>query len=176
MELQQLEKSRFLEAIESLSAEVDIRIKKEVRIACSVSILVILLVAILYSFESLTIRKILQVELAEASRVCTERVVLDHQLELIRDVSDESIDAHKKQLMQLVKDIGRWDANTLLRDGLSSQGEAFKGANASNRKVDTAVNEIAKRLEGTYKEQISVRKDSMMRLRRRIVSISLVII
>ncbi|EER15453.1 Myosin-2 heavy chain, non muscle, putative [Perkinsus marinus ATCC 50983] len=114
VELQQSEKSRFLEAIESLSAEVDTRIKKEV-------------------------------ELAEASRVCTERAMLDDQLELIRDVSDESIDAHKKQLMQLVKDIGA----------------AFKGANASNRKVDTAVNEIAKRLEETYKEQISVLRQEM---------------
>ncbi|KAF4693559.1 hypothetical protein FOZ63_026612 [Perkinsus olseni] len=79
-----------------------------------------------------------EVELVEASRTCAERAVLQQHLDRIRDV--DAVDAHKAQLLQLVKDIGG----------------SLEEANASNRKIDTAVNTIAKRLEETYKEQISV--------------------
>ncbi|KAF4726615.1 hypothetical protein FOZ63_030866 [Perkinsus olseni] len=79
-----------------------------------------------------------EVELVEASRTCAEQAVLQQHLERIRDV--DAVDAHKAQLLQLVKDIGG----------------SLEEANASNRKIDTAVNTIAKRLEETYKEQISV--------------------
>ncbi|KAF4678921.1 hypothetical protein FOZ60_015881 [Perkinsus olseni] len=78
-----------------------------------------------------------EVELVEASRTCAERAVLQQHLERIRNV--DAVDAHKAQLLQLVKDIGG----------------SLEEANASNRKIDTAVNTIAKRLEETYKEQIS---------------------
>ncbi|KAF4663057.1 hypothetical protein FOZ61_001992 [Perkinsus olseni] len=79
-----------------------------------------------------------EVELVEASRTCAERALLQQHLERIRDF--DAVDAHKAQLLQLVKDIGA----------------SLEEANASNRKIDTAVNTIAKRLEETYKEQISV--------------------